>query len=936
MRFFLCILTAMLLGQRAEAQVGLSGGYSKCLVQLGTDANGWTVFNQPNSSGGGGQIFYISTNDGSDSYNGKEVAHTTGNTGPWKTITAHVLSQAAADIGKDDWFLLKKGDVFTNQQFYPQSGFAGGGLDCLHPMLIGSYDPGQPLVPDPYGSFQVAGITCVGTTMTVTTVAPHGWTNGNPYEVVLTQELPAEFNGEFASTITGTTTLTATVGSCPDAADTLHGIIALDRPIVEMADTFAYGCLPRPIAAGTGDFLAVVGIKCYSTYLDPLNAAFDPVLFAKGGGNGAGMTQENVSTWKLLEDNEFTGMYYDTLIFEQDGNVLTLTPFVSLRRNVFYRTATVYTSGLANLNIYENYNFYGAWDPVAAAGVSVTVNIGASTFTWPTTPPLASGTACSNVVFSGGTLPTGITSGTIYDVVNLSGNTFQVAPSSGIGSGCSGTPITLGGSPSGVIGYWAGSVAVGAFDNGLYPQGNEYGHQYYLQNSAQGVVGTWNINLTGNVMAFSAGIACECQGAEYENLLFQNSIQLGMGKAGAILANNNFTASWNGIFETTNYYTQPSSAIYGNQAFAMGDQLGTYTADHNLIAYVPAGSVAAAQGVGIFPTGSNNYPATSVITNNIVCSIATPIKPLQGQPVSFNSIVHGSGYTPKSGSSTYLSVNQEGIPITPLTGFGSGGGVQVTVNGATGAVTNIVFEYNQYGKNYHVGDIVSSNNAGLGGLGSGWQATVAAVTGLENGVAWNLGTTLGSLVGGSNYSAAYDNVGTTTNSTNGTGDVVHVTINPGGQVVAVYQQDSSGYGYQVGDTIGFVSLSGSGSGAGATVATVVNNTYSNNTYRAADCTAAGLNAGGDTPGHGQTASVAPPLAPLGSDPPTDVIGTYFESLPYGYQATVPAILSGQTSTWEQGYISQASLQQKANWDTNLTAHAVLNWARPQFGMANPY
>ena len=90
---------------------------------LPVDANGWTIFSQPTASGA--KIYYISTNDGSDSNNGTSV------TTPWQTI-AKAVTQATTDNGKDDWFLLKKGDVFSDQEFSPNVGAAYSGLNCTH------------------------------------------------------------------------------------------------------------------------------------------------------------------------------------------------------------------------------------------------------------------------------------------------------------------------------------------------------------------------------------------------------------------------------------------------------------------------------------------------------------------------------------------------------------------------------------------------------------------------------------------------------------------------------------------------------------------------------------------------------------------------------------------------------------------------------------
>jgi hypothetical protein len=111
----------------------------------------------------------------------------------------------------------------------------------------------------------------------------------------------------------------------------------------------------------------------------------------------------------------------------------------------------------------------------------------------------------------------------------------------------------------------------------------------------------------------------------------------------------------------------------------------------------------------------------------------------------------------------------------------------------------------------------------------------------------------------------------------------------------------------------------------------------NNTYQEANCQ--NLQLGGDQLSYYQQPNSVAPAGdtnPLFSKtPPTDPIGTYFCNLPYGYSAPIPAPLVGYSSGCEQGFMQAAGMQQKALWDKNLTAFAVLNWARPQFGILNP-
>jgi hypothetical protein len=317
--------------------------------------------------------------------------------------------------------------------------------------------------------------------------------------------------------------------------------------------------------------------------------------------------------------------------------------------------------------------------------------------------------------------------------------------------------------------------------------------------------------------------------------------------------------------------------------------------------------------------------------------MGTPINPKQGEIVAYNNLTPGTGYTPVASDTYYFGPFFQGIATTS-SGSGTGANPEIEVNGATGQVVALYFGL-LTGLHYAVNDTLTSTNALIGKVGSGWQATVNSVG--ENGTISTFTVNLG----GSNYVAntfTYGSGGT------GTGEDLFVSIGPFGcsgaacVVTAMYPAQSYGYGYcaaaGVGlnctgtDTITVPGLSDT-TPASAKVATVINNTFTNNTYKAADCN--GLaSANGNQFGYSEVASVIAPSA--NPTPPTDVIGSYFASLAYGYQGTVPTILSGQTSAYEQGFIAAASLQQKANWDTNLTAHALMNWARPQFGMANPY
>jgi len=161
----------------------------------------------------------------------------------------------------------------------------------------------------------------------------------------------------------------------------------------------------------------------------------------------------------------------------------------------------------------------------------------------------------------------------------------------------------------------------------------------------------------------------------------------------------------------------------------------------------------------------------------------------------------------------------------------------------------------------------------------------------------------------------------------------HIYTVSGGQIVYVQVSPTYSAGYTVNDTLTL--NTGGGTGATVQVGSVLDvGTFTNNTLKAGDCNS--LNSATGVVNGVQ--SFAPPHTPSAT-PPTDPIGSYFQTLPYGYQSPIPTVLNTsptpQSSGWEQGFLNAEVNQQKGNWDENLSAHSVLNWIRPQFGMDNP-
>ena len=130
---------------------GLLGVTAPALAQTAPylDANGWTAFTPvpgtgscSNGSYTGTCIIYVSSSTGSDSNNGQTVST------PVQTLDKGL---SLLRNGHPDWLLLKRGDIFLPDAIGNSFGvFSNSGASATEPMVIGSYDPSQPGVVDPY------------------------------------------------------------------------------------------------------------------------------------------------------------------------------------------------------------------------------------------------------------------------------------------------------------------------------------------------------------------------------------------------------------------------------------------------------------------------------------------------------------------------------------------------------------------------------------------------------------------------------------------------------------------------------------------------------------------------------------------------------------------------------------------------------------------
>lgn len=88
----------------------------------------------------------------------------------------------------------------------------------------------------------ITSITWSGSVATVTTAAPHGWTNGDVIPITIAGAAPAGYNGYFTGTITGASTLTYPLASNP-GSETTPGTVALGavNELLTMGTTYFAG-----------------------------------------------------------------------------------------------------------------------------------------------------------------------------------------------------------------------------------------------------------------------------------------------------------------------------------------------------------------------------------------------------------------------------------------------------------------------------------------------------------------------------------------------------------------------------------------------------------------------------------------------------------------------------------------------------------------------
>lgn len=377
---------------------------------------------------------------------------------------------------------------------------------------------------------------------------------------------------------------------------------SLPRPILRTNGSIAASVLQATGGATGGDFTAIVGIEFYSYTRDPNGGNFS---LSDANLDPEPTTFQKPVTWFLIEDCKFS-FYSGNIDFNAQSNAAS--SIIYIRRSVIvdcysldahsegiFIGYSVAGQGVQNLVIEENIIDSNGWNPTLATPASVTITQASpGVVTW-----TGNNLANNSQIYlnsSGG----GITAGTIYFVVNLSGNTFNVALTA------SGTPInTSAGLVSPQTATW------------INPSRSIFNRNVYL-NQALGA----NIIFRGNICTNSAseGVQLRTGGQCYNNLFDTNPIGINIGSTdsppasatvAAATVNDNVVLHSNDI----DAYNNRGYGISTTNCNGSGVRITS-----NIIAHV---SSQAAFGIGIFLDSLTSNTVAS--PGNIVFQWDNPI-----------------------------------------------------------------------------------------------------------------------------------------------------------------------------------------------------------------------------------------------------------------------------------------------------------------------
>lgn len=126
-----------------------------------------------------------------------------------------------------------------------------------------------PLVPTPKALSSLTWASTSGGTVTGTTAAPHGWTNGDIVGLTIAGAAPTGYNGNFLGTITGASTFTYPLTSNP-GSETVPGTVTLGD-VAELSSQigtfFAQGSNLSIYVLELGETTATEGVAYLTTWI---------------------------------------------------------------------------------------------------------------------------------------------------------------------------------------------------------------------------------------------------------------------------------------------------------------------------------------------------------------------------------------------------------------------------------------------------------------------------------------------------------------------------------------------------------------------------------------------------------------------------------------------------------------------------------------------
>lgn len=119
------------------------------------------------------------------------------------------------------------------------------------------------------GSQAIATLTWASSVVTVTTVAPHGYPNGDTLGLTIAGATPAGFNGTFQATITGASTFTYPLANSPGTATVMGAVTDADvAELMSMATTyFANGSAAAVYVIELGAGTPAQGVTALNTFI---------------------------------------------------------------------------------------------------------------------------------------------------------------------------------------------------------------------------------------------------------------------------------------------------------------------------------------------------------------------------------------------------------------------------------------------------------------------------------------------------------------------------------------------------------------------------------------------------------------------------------------------------------------------------------------------